>query len=133
MDVPIHQVVNSFEDNDYILRRALCNWYDQMDHLLSINVYRDEDHRRSTAAERRFTRSHIKGLEALDKVLTAIKAFILRVQTLFEDYNMLLQQFAPESETFKLIDELENFIICIQRFDSVHEASIPFFHVPTLD
>ena len=130
---PVNPEVLPFENILYFLRRALENLYEESDQLLEIRTFDDAAHEQSVKAEKRYFRCHVIALQALEKVLYAIQAFLIKVQCSFADYNLLLQQFTPESETFNLLDALEPFIIKLQRFQDRHELSRPFFHTPTLD
>ena len=122
-----------FETIMYYLRRALEHLYEESDYLSEMETFDDAAHEQQVKAEMRYFRCHVIALQALEKVLVAMKNFLIKVQRSFSDYNLLLQQFTPEYETFQLLDALEPFIIKLQRFQSRHEASRPFFHSPTLD
>ena len=122
-----------FETIMYYLRRALENLYEESDHLSQMETFDDAAHEQQVKGEKRYFHCHVIALQALEKVLVAMKNFLIKVQRSFSDYNLLLQQFTPESETFQLLDALEPFIIKLQRFQSRQEASRPFFHSPTLD
>ena len=122
-----------FETIMYYLRRALEHLYEESDYLSEMETFDDAAHEQQVKAEKRYFQCHVIALQALEKVLVAMKNFLIKVQRSFSDYNLLLQQFTPESETFELLDALEPFIIKLQRFQSRHEASRPFFHSPTLD
>ena len=104
------------------------NLYDEGDYLSAMETFEDAAHEQQVKSERRYFKSHVLALQALKKVLDAMKNFLIKVQRSFSDYNLLLQQFTPESETFELLDALEPFIIKLQRFQERHEASRPFFH-----
>ena len=125
MDAQIQPEVKPLDVILSIVRHHLSYLYDLSDGLES-TVPRDEGHQRSLVVEKRFYRSHVKGLLCLEKVLECIKAFLVKVQGGFGNYNLLLEQFTPDSETFLLIDAIEEFILKIQRFNTVHEDSRGF-------
>ena len=109
------------------LSSALTYLYEESDRMELSAVSQDPQEAAAALAEKRFFRSHVLALQSLEKVLDAIKRFLLKVQKSFNDYNLLLGQFHPESETFKLIDVVEKFILRVQRFNTRHELSAPFF------
>ena len=119
--------VKPFDTIYYLLRSALTNLHEESDRMELSPVSPDPQEAAAALAEKRFFRSHVLALESLEKVLDAIKRFLLKVQNSFNDYNLLLGQFHPESETFELIDAVEKFILRVQRFNTRHELSAPFF------
>ena len=89
-----HSITNAevlpFDTIYSLLSSALTYLYEESDRMELSAVSQDPQEAAAAQAEKRFFRSHVLALQSLEKVLDAIKRFLLKVQKSFNDYNLLL-------------------------------------------